>query len=180
MEVGAFSSLYQVRPIEDEDVRDVLELCRRNTVYYEYCPPFVTEESIRRDRTALPPRKGMEDKYYVGFYEDGRIIAVMDMIDAYPNRQTAFIGFFMTDVSVQRKGVGSGIITELCDYLRVRRYKAVRLGWVKGNSQSEGFWRRNGFVETGDTYDTGGYTVIVAERDLKAGLCSFDETGQAG
>lgn len=62
----------------------------------------------------------------------------------------------------------------------VRRYKAVRLGWVKGNSQSEGFWRRNGFVETGDTYDTGGYTVIVAERDLKAGLCSFDETGQAG
>ena len=51
-------------------------------------------------------------------------------------------GFFMTDVSVQNKGVGSGIITELCEKLSQRGYLYVKLGWVKGNPQAEYFWKK--------------------------------------
>lgn len=168
MEPQRFSSQYRVRRLTEEDVDAVLALCRQNPLFYEYCPPFVTAGGIRRDMCALPPHKSMDDKYYIGYFENGRLIAVMDLIDGYPNAGTAFIGFFMTDVSVQRRGVGTGIIRELCGYLQKQQYAAVRLGWVKGNPQSAGFWHKNHFQETGVSYDTDGYTVIVAERNLLA------------
>lgn len=59
---------------------------------------------------ALPPNKEMCDKYYLGFYDGEKLIAVMDFIMAYPDELTAFIGFFMTDVSIQNTGTGSKIM----------------------------------------------------------------------
>ena len=115
---------------------------------------------------ALPPNKELADKYYLGYYDAEKLIAVMDLIRAYPNENTAFIGFFMTDVSVQNTGIGSAIIDELCSYLTEIGFERVRLGWVKGNPQSKHFWHKNGFTETGITYDTDHYTVVVAEREL--------------
>ncbi|MDO4318608.1 MAG: GNAT family N-acetyltransferase [Lachnospiraceae bacterium] len=164
--VAAWSANYAVRTLTDADVPSILTLCLQNPLYYKFCPPLVTEQSIREDMKALPKGKRLEDKYYVGYFQGERLIAVMDLIDGYPNPKTAFIGFFMTEASVQRRGVGSEIVRELCDFLRERRYAAVRLGWVKGNEQSEGFWHRNGFTETGVSYETNGYTVLVAERQL--------------
>lgn len=169
MEIASFSGKYVVKRIGDQDVGEVFRLCSQNPLYYEFCPPFVTEESIRRDMRALPPKKGMGDKYYIGYYEGGRLIAVMDFIDACPRPGAAFVGFFMTAAAMQHKGVGTEIIGELCGYLQRLRYGEVRLGWVKGNYQSESFWRKNGFAETGDAYDTDGYTVVLARRILGSG-----------
>ena len=90
----------------------------------------------------------------------------MDFIMAYPDEKTAFIGFFMTDVSVQNAGVGSGMIDELCRYLKSIGLSRVKLGWVSSNSQAMNFWKKNGFKETGITYDTENYTVTVAKREL--------------
>ena len=46
------------------------------------------------DMSVLPPNKEMCDKYYLGFYDGEKLIAVMDFIMAYPDELTAFIGFF--------------------------------------------------------------------------------------
>lgn len=166
LEPELFSKTYTVRRITADDIPQVVEVCKENTEFYKHCPPFVTEETVKKDMEALPDRKTMEDKYYVGFYEHEDLIAVVDLIDAFPDKETAFIGFFMTAVPTQGKGIGTQIVLELRQYLKSRGYKHIRLGWVKGNPQSEGFWHKNGFVETGVTYDTCGYTVIVAQRDL--------------
>ena len=165
LNVSSLSDRYAVRRIEIKDVPDVYGLCRKNTLFYRYCPPFVTEESIIKDMNALPPGKDMRDKYYLGYYDGGKLIAVIDLIMAFPGESTAFIGFFMTDVSVQNAGIGSGVIGELCGKLSRAGVKSVRLGWVKGNPQAERFWHKNGFTETGTTYDTDGYTVIIAQRN---------------
>ena len=92
--------------------------------------------------------------------------AVMDFIMAYPDEKTAFIGFFMTSASIQNTGIGSNIIDDLCRYLADIGLLSVRLGWVKGNPQAEHFWHKNNFKETGITYDTDNYTVVVAQRVL--------------
>lgn len=104
--------------------------------------------------------------YYLGFYDGEKLIAVMDFIMTYPDELTAFIGFFMTDVSIQNTGTGSKSINDLCAYLSHIGMANVRLGWVKGNPQAEHFSHKNGFRETGVTYDTENYTVIVAQRGL--------------
>lgn len=167
MNIAEFSSRFAVRRLEEDDIPAACTLCRGNPIFYEYCPPEVSEEGIREDMRALPPGKTMEDKYYIGYFDGQRLIAVMDFIDGYPRGDVAFIGFFMMDKAEQEKGIGSAIIEELCGYLSMRGYAAVRLGWVKGNAQSEGFWYKNGFAETGASYETNGYTVIVAERPLE-------------
>lgn len=161
-----FSENYQVRLLTEDDAGDIFCLCEQNPLYYRHCPPFVTKESICRDMRALPPGKSVEDKFYLGYFDKDRLVAVMDFIRGYPDSETGFIGFFMTNAAIQHKGVGSELIGELCRCLHGEGYRAIRLGWVKGNSQSENFWHKNGFQETGVTYETDNYTVIVAERKL--------------
>lgn len=165
--INGLSGEYAVRRLAEEDIPEILALCEKNTLYYRYCPPFVSEQSIRDDMNALPPGKTVSDKYYVGYYDGERLIAVMDMIMAFPEKTTSFIGFFMTDIEAQNKGLGSFIISELCKVMTGMRMRAVRLGWVKGNPQAEHFWKKNGFVETGATNETDKYTVVVARRGLQ-------------
>ena len=164
--INGLSGKYEVRRLSEADITEVLALCEKNTLYYQYCPPFVSEQSIHDDINALPPGKNMTDKYYVGYYEGERLIAVMDLIMAFPDKTTAFIGFFMTDVDVQSKGLGTSLMSELCCAMSQIGMKEVRLGWVKGNPQAEHFWKKNGFKETGATNETEEYTVIVAHKEL--------------
>ena len=167
MNVSEFSGRYVVRILSEADIPAVYALCKENSLYYRYCPPFVSELSIAGDMKALPPGKTESDKFYIGYYDHGCLIAVMDIIRAYPDERTAFIGFFMTEATFHNKGIGSSIIEELCDCLYGIGFEAVRLGWVKGNPQAEHFWHKNGFKETGITYDTDEYTVVVAQRNLQ-------------
>lgn len=166
MDVSLLSNRYSVQILGESDVEKIYELCRKNPLFYHYCPPFVSPKNIIEDMNALPPNKEMKDKYYMGYYDGKRLIAVMDLIMKFPDKSTALIGFFMTDVSVQNAGIGSKIIEELCVHLAQTGISKVRLGWAKGNSQSENFWHKNHFVETGDFHDMDKYTVIVAQRYL--------------
>ena len=99
-EICCFSNRYFVRRLTADDIAEIYKLCRNNVLYYKYCPPFVTEQSIANDMKALPSNKEDSDKYYLGYYDGEKLIAVMDFIMGYPDKKTAFIGFFMTDVSV--------------------------------------------------------------------------------
>ena len=166
MNVAMLSARYRVRVLLPEDAPKIVALCRGNPLFYRYCPPFVTEERVLADMRALPPEKEAKDKYYAGFFERDRLIAVLDLILDYPVEYSAFIGFFMTDISIQNRGIGSSIIGEICRMLKEGGYREMRLGWAKGNPQSSHFWQKNGFRETGDSYETDGYTVLIARRDL--------------
>ena len=166
MDITSLSRIYKIKRMSEKYIPDILALCEKNSLYYRYCPPFVSEQSIAADMKALPSGKDASDKYYIGYYDGDGLIAVMDLIMAFPDEKTAFIGFFMTEASLQGRGLGSSIIEELCECLPGLGISAVRLGWVRGNPQAEHFWHKNGFTETGVTYDTNDYTVIVAQREL--------------
>ncbi len=166
MDVSRFSNRYLVRRVGENDIEEIYALCGGNELYYKFCPPFVTRQSIADDMKALPPNKEAFDKYYLGYYDGDKLIAVMDFIMGFPDEKTAFIGFFMTDASVQNTGIGSRIIRDLCSCLRDNGLARIRLGWVKGNPQAGHFWRKNGFAETGETYGTDNYTVVAAQRVL--------------
>ena len=166
MKAELFSDKYAVRKLTDENIDEIYKLLSRNVLYYEYCPPFVTRQSIMDDMNALPPQTAPEDKYYLGFYQKDKLIAVMDLIDGYPKKGIAYIGFFMTDVSMQSKGLGTEIIEGLCNYLAGEGYASVRLAWVKGNPQAEHFWIKNRFVPIMETQSNVADQVILAERLL--------------
>ena len=164
MEVEKFSRNYNVRLLKYEDADEVFELCKKNELYYKHCPPMATKESILEDMKALPPGKSMEDKYYIGYFDENKLIAIMDFIDSYPEEKTAFIGFFMTDSSIQNRGIGTKIIEELVEYLKSQDYEEMRLGWVKGNIQAENFWKKNGFEVIDKVMGKDGLEFAMAKR----------------
>lgn len=145
IELSKLSAKYKVRRLDKKDVDIIYNLSYPNTIFYQYHPPIVTEESILMDMEALPPRKSMEDKLYLGFFEKGTLVAVMDLILKYPEKETAYIGLFMTDIKYQNKGIGSHIIEEVTEQLKLCGYLKVRLGVDKGNPQSFAFWTKNQF-----------------------------------
>ena len=166
MNIHSLSEKYQVRRIKETDLPALLQLCQSNPLFYEHCPPKPTQETLMGDLQALPPRKTMQDKYYLGFWNGDRLIAALDLILRFPNDETAFIGFFMLDRSEQGKGVASAIIQELFAHLKTD-FRFVRLGYVQTNAQSRSFWRKQGFEENGAVSDTGSYTIVYMNKALQ-------------
>lgn len=180
MNVQDFSRRYAVRYLREADIPAVLRLCAGNPLYFAHFPPEATAQSIRADMKALPPRTRPEDKYYVGYFDGQTLIAVLDLIDGYPQRSAAWVGLFMTDAAVQNSGVGSAIVGELCACLSEKGVEKLMLGWVRGNLQAEHFWKKNRFVETGDLRDPDGITVVLAERLLRGGGKAMTQPSGSG
>ena len=57
MNISLLSNKYNVKRIETPDIEIVYELCCNNSLYYQYCPPFVSTQSIMDDMSASPPNK---------------------------------------------------------------------------------------------------------------------------
>lgn len=166
MDVKELSSKYQVRKMTAQDVDLIYELSIGNPVFYEYCPPHVTKESIADDMSALPPGKSVDDKFYVGYFSNNELIAIMDLIFSYPNKNTAWIGLFMMNQNYQGKGNGSKIIEECATHLKHLGFGSIQLAFAKGNLQSEAFWQKNGFDKTGIESKNEEYTAVVMQRIL--------------
>ena len=110
MKIEFLSSVFVVRKLHAEDVGLIYDLCCKNEIFYQYHPPFVTKESIKEDMRALRPDKEYKDKYYIGFFDNETLVAIMDLVLDYPAENIAFGGLFMMNSEYQRKGVGSKIL----------------------------------------------------------------------
>ena len=165
IDISLLSSHYDVHRMNDSDADDILSLCKENAQFYLYCEAQATKEQILNDMHITPPGIDLSDKYYVGFYQEGKLIAVMDLIDGYPEKGIAWIGFFMMNKSYQGKKLGTSIISETAAYLKSIGMDSIRLGIDKGNPQSTHFWKKNGFAIIREV-PRGEWTILVAERKL--------------
>ena len=165
IDVTKLSRRYEIRPLTDPDVDIILNLCRQNTLFYKYTEARPTREEIRNDMEITPPGIDRSDKYYIGFFDGQDLVAVMDLIDGYPEPDIAYIGFFMMNRQYQGKQIGSAIIGEAADYLRATGKTAIRLAIDKGNPQSFHFWKKNGFEVIYEA-DLNGWTKLVAEMPM--------------
>lgn len=91
--------------LKEADVDEIYALFVENSMFYRYYPPNVTRESILADMKALPPKRTYEDKYYTGYFDGEKLVAVMDLILCYPNEETAFVGLFMMEKGSQGRGL---------------------------------------------------------------------------
>ncbi len=165
-ELSHLTRRFSVRPMVPGDAGDILTLCAGNPIYYQYHPPMASRESVLEDLAALPPGKGPEDKFYLGFFAGETLAAVMDLILGYPDGSTAYIGFFMVDRAFQGRGTGSALIGDCGEALARAGYRRLRLAVDRGNPQSAHFWTKNGFVRTGEEYPNGFSAYLPMEKSL--------------
>ena len=152
LDAARLISSLEPRFVDESCFEAAAALCRGNPLYYEhYGSPPPEPEALREDLEALPPGKGYEDKYYLGLFDgEGRLRALLDLIDGYPDTETAWIGFFMLDPELQGRGFGTSLITELLRALTGYGFRRAALGVVEGNPQAEAFWAKNGFEVCGE------------------------------
>ena len=112
LNISQLSTKYRIKKMEEEDISRILNLENGNPLYFAYCPPRPCRETVLNDLKALPEGKSFEDKFYIGFFENDRLIAIMDFILSFPKEDTIFIGLFMMDSKESGKGKGSAIIIE--------------------------------------------------------------------
>ena len=149
MDIQKITNKFHVKRLSEEHVEEILALCKKNELFYQYHPPVATRESIIDDLNALPPNKEMKDKYFLGFYKGDSLAAVMDLIVDFPEEKVAYIGFFMVEMELQGQGLGTEVISDCMDYLKELGYQKVRLAIDEGNPQSQAFWTKNLFQKTG-------------------------------
>lgn len=157
---------YLVRKLTEKDVNLVLSLQQQHPTYYKYCPPEPSIEGVLQQMKALPPKKEIKDKYFIGFFEKDKLVAIMDMIVEYPNKETIFIGLFMVNKEYAGQGIGKEIIEYCVLKFKQKGFSFVRLGYMKNNLQSEAFWRKCQFENVGIETNNNQGTVVVLERKL--------------
>ena len=140
-----FSNRYSVRFLKENDIDLVVDICNGNPLFYQYTIARPTKEDLLEDMRLTPPGIDLKDKYYVGYFDNETLVAVLDLIDGWPSKEIAYIGFFMMNHSYQGKNIGSSIIKELSIYLKSLNVKYLRLAVDDGNPQSLHFWHKNGF-----------------------------------
>lgn len=144
-DINKFSNQYSVRFLKENDIDLVIGICSGNPLFYEYTIARPTKENLLEDMRLTPPGIDLKDKYYVGYFDNETLVAVLDLIDGWPSKEVAYIGFFMMNHSYQGKNIGSSIIKELSIYLKSLNVKYLRLAVDDGNPQSLHFWHKNGF-----------------------------------
>jgi RimJ/RimL family protein N-acetyltransferase len=165
IDITKLSSLYVVKSLDSSNKDEIVELCQQNEVFYKYTEARPTRDNIQDDMRATPPGIDLSEKYYFGFFDNRELVAVMDLVDGYPEVDIAYIGFFMMSLKQQGKQIGTAIISEVIDYLKSIGKTSVRLAIDKGNPQSTYFWKKNGFEIISEA-DVNGWTKLVAEKTL--------------
>ena len=102
IDINMLSDRFSVRRLNDSNADDILDFCRKNTLYYQYCDAEASKEQVLNDMHITPPGVDMSDKYYVGFFNNEEMVAVLDLIDGYPEPDIGYIGFFMMNKDLLR------------------------------------------------------------------------------
>ena len=101
--------------------------------------------------TALPPGKDYDDKRVWGLHAGERMIGCADVVRGYPVRDKAIIGLLLLAQDWQRRGLGRAfallIEKVIADWPEIA---TLRIGVVDRNTGALAFWRKLGYVETGE------------------------------
>ncbi len=138
---------YNIHPITEENIEEAFQLMRSNTYFYSRTQFHeLTLQECKEDITALPPDTSLDQKFFVGIYENDKLVAVLDYLEGYPQNGIAFIGLFMLANEVHGKGIGKKMIQAFIESAKQNKFNEIKLGCFETNEVGHLFWSKMGFV----------------------------------
>ena len=119
-----------------------------------------------------PPEFDPRDKWDVGLWSDGDLVAFADVLRGYPSADVAYVGLLIVRGDRHGRGFGRLLHDRVMDRLLAHGgMRRMRLGIIATNaSVAQPFWSTLGYRPTGEEkpyrYDKLTSTVTIWERDL--------------
>jgi ribosomal protein S18 acetylase RimI-like enzyme len=137
---------FEIRPITENDLEDVLEVYRRSEDFLALGPkPKASMAMVLQDIEASRDEKGI----FCGVYaSDGKMIGIVDFVPAdfegIPH--TGFISLLMIVASWRNRGIGTRILERVEDNIRkTGRVSEIRTAVQLNNPAALRFWQRNNY-----------------------------------
>lgn len=135
----------------ERDKDDVTAFLLRNQAYLIYQDGRGVDEATTKEvfYGELPATHTYEDKQIIGYFLNGELIGLVDILQHYPKPNTWVIGLMLIEASKRRQGIGRMVFQQTEAYLLDNEAKVARLGVLEDNIFGKSFWKANGFWETG-------------------------------
>lgn len=148
-----FDSNYTLQKLNEKDSYALLEIYRSNPQFLQLSGHIPSLKSIEADLCRTPEGVSLDQKFYLGIYENHKLIALCDLILDYPNNKEAWIELFMVDGKEQNQGIGSAIIKGIENMLSAAGIGHAELSILKENKQGLSFWLKNGYIKKSENKD---------------------------
>ena len=167
LDIQSLGTDYDVRRLTEADIADVYGLAKGNRKFYRALGIRPSRSRLTEIISDVPEGASPNEKYFVGFYDErGGLVAVLDLICGYPERDDAFIGWFMVDADMQGRGIGSQLFADVRASMQAQGYNRLEVACPQASESGLAFWESQGFEPTGSTFHNGDYDVIYLERSI--------------
>ena len=86
--------------------------------------------------------------YCIGFSLKDKAVALLSILEGYPETDTLYIGLFLVNEDFKRKSIGTEIIGALIDEAFNTKYNSIKLSVQDNNISGCSFWHKLGFQIT--------------------------------
>ena len=153
---------YEIKQITKHNFKEIFEVYEANQDFFVLTQgKEATIESSIGDIIAMPPNCDISQKIFVSMWEDGKVIAVLDLIERFPNEDFIWIGLLLVHSDYHGQKLGSGILEGVLAAAKARGYKAIQIGVIESNIKAISFWKRHGFEILRNSGD-----IVVMEREV--------------
>ena len=135
---------WEIRPVDESDFDAVLALMERCSDFFDLSGVPITAESLKQDMAELPPRCVPEQKHYAALWKGGAPWMALDLVENYPRSRTLFVGLFVMDPALRRRGIGRTMMAALMQAAKEAGFDRVRLACLLDNPSGHAFWEAMG------------------------------------
>ena len=130
-------------------VNAVLQSATDYHVLVEGAPP--TDAHVEEFFTSVPPGYNTQDLFSLGFFEGGKCIGLGGVLRKWNAPNKAIVGLLVFDPQWRGGGRGRAAFDHIKALARAwPDIDTLRVAVVRNNVVALGFWRKVGFVETGE------------------------------
>jgi ribosomal protein S18 acetylase RimI-like enzyme len=100
---------------------------------------------------ARPRSVDVTRKHVIGFERGGALIAIVDLLEDYPDEANWYVGLLLLSPDERGRGLGTAIWTAIETWIRGEGGSHARLIVQEQNPDAARFWRTVGFTTNGTT-----------------------------
>ena len=128
---------------------DIAWFLRQCSVFCTLMSGELPPDEVRHLLESRPLGLDLHRKHVVGFERNGTLVAIVDLLDNYPDTTDWYVGLLVLSPNERNRGLGAAIWTAVEAWVRSEGGRRARLIVQEQNPSAARFWRTVGFTADG-------------------------------